>query len=621
MNFRNCNLCLILFFTMLYNTSVLSFDYGRVKKGQDYQSYLDSIGSPIVDNPNVGEVGAYYTMGAFHGETPAYIYATRYRDVAYMNKNGVHAFRDQSHKGREYSYKEGKDWRWQKSECGYWKNTLASEYSVKGIPNCLTDEHYISGDSRYELPVKALSGFIGTSENGYLVSVFVGEDMMVYIGRNNKFRSIDVGLNNKSDLKDILSIYPTSNSEFFLSVYLYKNSFNKSIYVYHLKGLKNDGFKSVSKKLIHNNGESDIGVNPEIYLADNYVHVSSKSKLGAKYWRIAPRDIDNMDVFFNPNQQPDNITLNLSYSLASLSTEMMTESILSGEELPDNYQQPNYDLSSSVLTEIGFSGRLLNQHLVLSYAQSKLDGDLSDTRSIVSKKLSGYLNIGGDLAGAEGLRLGFSFYDMAGRFSYFENGNIKSEIFKSKRETYSLAWTKNQGFYSGLRYSTYDTPSEITLLAHGKGGESKNSHSVINDKSLNVHIFNWMFGYDESQYNSRYMMSYSSFYYDYEAGIGLEYFDLSQAAKSEALQLYDQGSDTNNFSLNLSGTLNFGYAYQLRSSALKGLGGAIFAGVRVFTEHTLENRRTHSISENEYIPVYRRYLLNYGPFIKLSAIF
>jgi hypothetical protein len=130
-----------------------------------------------------------------------------------------------------------------------------------------------------------------------------------------------------------------------------------------------------------------------------------------------------------------------------------------------------------------------------------------------------------------------------------------------------------------------------------------------------------MFGYDEGQYNSRYMMDYSSFYYDYEVGVGLEYFELSEAAKSEALQLYSQGSSTTNISINLFGNFNFGYAYQLRSSELKGLGGAVFAGIRVFTDHTLENRRTHSISEDEYIPIYRRYLLNYGPFIKLSAIF
>ncbi len=150
--------------------------------------------------------------------------------------------------------------------------------------------------------------------------------------------------------------------------------------------MKKDGFKSVYKKLIHNNEESDIGINSDIYMNGNNVNVSSESKLGRKYWQLRLKDIDNVDGFYNYSHEPDSVTFNVSYSLAEISTEIMTETLLGDVNLPVGYQKPSYDLRTSVLTEVEFSGRLLNQHLVLSYAESQLDKNLTETEAVISKK-------------------------------------------------------------------------------------------------------------------------------------------------------------------------------------------------------------------------------------------
>lgn len=589
------------------------YDYKKTESLPDYDAYLDSNNSPIVDNPNVGEIGAYYTLGGL-GEAPGYDYATRYKNVSYMRKNGVHAHRNRGHRGRSYLTRPG-IWKWEVSECGYWKNTYASEYSIDGIPNCLTDDHYISGDNRYDLPVRALSGIIGTSIDGHLISAFVGEDLFVYIGKNKKFNKIDVGLNEQSDVKDVLSIYPISHDEAVLAVYVYENSFNKSLYVYHLVDIGVEGISKTYRKLVHNNATDDKGMHPEIYFDGEFVNISSRAKNSEGYWKLKKKDIDNIDGYDNPSKGKDLISVNASYASAWVNTKLD----VSGRHFPDDYKQPKYEFDSVVSQEYSFSGHILDSHLAITYAESKLDKSLTEDQKVISKRLSSYLNIAGDTE-TKGIRLGFSFYDLAGSYSYFEEGEEKSDIFKNSRDTYSFSWTYDQGKYSGFKYSNFKLPAELSLKIK-EDDDQITSNAVIHDDHMETHILSWVWGIDENQYNSRYMMDYSGFFYEYEFGVGIEYSKFSEEAQNEAEAIYADKSPVLSPGINISAQGVMGYVNQVRFSSLKGVGGALQVGMRLLAENGGNGMYEGNIGKDEYATSYHRKIFTYGPFMKFSAVF
>jgi len=609
----------LLLITVLISPGAFSYDFGRTDKGESYDEYLDSIGSPTVKSTN--RASKIWNILIPRGDDDAnFIFATQYRSTSFkvvrtdkkliVIKQGATSGRIIGGRIQEVCL----------------RNNLARAISINSSTHCITRTHYWVNDVKFKLPIDARSATIGTNPNGDLISVFIGEDHQAYIGTKGEFTAISIGLHSKSDLKHILSIYPLSKNENLLSVYKYINKLNKSLDVYHLK-VKNTSNKErlangikyrIYKKNIHNNGDSDIGINPQIYLGKNKeVKVASHANSGNYFWNFNLKDIDNKIYFYNENSHPDNIEINIGYGSYFQSRDLTSYSDVKPSSRPANYSRPTYDLVSSQLKEVSIAGRIFNTYLAITYAESLLGETLSETERALMKKFGGYIGFGNDYVGGEGIKLRLSFEEINGKINYVNtNGVAKNSIFRQDRNTLAMLWTDEQGKYTGISIGEYNYPTEIGLVS----SDSSNDKNIY-DLYFKTMSLSYLWGYDHSDYSSRYELNAHSYYYDYELALGIESFAMSQQAKDEARKTFSGGDTGFNFTLRGEARFNIGYIIRLGSSTLKGLGGILQVGYGVSIDGVRDSSKIGSPDEDGYIPSYRRYGLNYGPFVKAAAVF
>ncbi len=600
----------LLLLIILVSPGAFSYDFGRMDKGESYDEYLDSIGSPRVKSQEIKNI---FNMS----------FSTKYKRTSFTFENRG----EDCIVIRQGETEKSKRIVSNAVRAACLRNNLARAISINGFTHCITRTHYWFNADKFKLPIDAISAIIGTNPNGDLISAFIGEDHQAYIGKNDVFTPVDIGLHDKSDLNNILSVYPISKDEYLLSVYKYINKLNKSLDVYHLK-VKNTFYKErltngikykIYKKNIHNNGDSDIGLNPQIYVgANKEVKVASHTNSGHYFWNLNLKDIDNKNDFYNENSQPENIEIYIGYGSYFQSRDLTSYSDVGPSSRPTNYSRPTYDLVSSQLKEVSVAGRIFNTHLAITYAESLLGETLSETERALMKRFSGYIGFGNDYAGGEGITLRLSFEEINGKINYVNaNGIKKSSIFRQDRNTLAMLWTEEQGKYTGISIGEYNYPTEIGLISN----DSSNDKNIY-DLYFKTMSLSYLWGYDRSDYSSRYELNTHSYYYDYELALGVESFAMSLQAKDEASKTFSGNDTGHNFSLRGEATLNIGYIFKLGSSTLKGLGGILQVGYGVSILGVENPQKRSSVSgEDDYILSYRRYGLDYGPFVKASAVF
>jgi len=493
---------------------------------------------------------------------------------------------------------------------------LSSTISYDHKPICLTSRYYFDGNQRYSLPAKAVSAVFGHNPKGDVISAFVGKDKQIYIGKKDHYIPISVGLNQSSDLNDIINVYPISNSSFLLSVYVYENKLNKSVWVYHINHSGPTKSHDIKRKLVHNNKANHKGLNPQLAYDNGTVYVSSQAGLSRWGWAFHQSNIDNQNSYYNTHSGPDMFSLVAGVGVYQQYRTFEHETDASDQAKPEAYQKAVYNLEPSLMTEYRLEGKIFNRPLAVSYIKQKIREDLSKTEAAAIERLYGYIGLFDNMTGAEGLRLTFSEETVNGSIEYSpaDNQRIQQAITDKKR-SFGLAYTFNQGQYVDFTYSRSQYPAEVLVMA-----QSERDDILYFDPNLKIKAFDLSFGYDHLQFTSRYNMDTNTFYVSGEGTLGVAHYSLPPELTSLIQQSFSD-RPSSELLIRFGAELELGYLMQARSYTMKGLGGALQFGYRAsYLGYGAGGDREEMESDELYQLNFDATEVIHGPFARASLL-
>lgn len=633
-------LILVLLLTGIIDASGSDYSLSQLKhSGQSRDGYYDSLSTV----PNIyierrcykdcSENCCYDVLADKNGralksystsDSLGLIVATRYEGIAYLLYSRSYG----SGKNRVTDYHLVNDrlnsYRVPKRLKGAFDSLISKDAALIQIAK---DGLYVNGIKSLE-EMDFTAGKISNNLNGDItVAAIDNLNGLVYVSNLEKWLSSGIELARHSDRENILALYPQDKNSVYATAYNLINVYNKGLMGSHVdfaSGSSNYGW-------IYNSQKQNIGFDPKIYLdRDSNVHISAdNSSSDTKVYFDIPNSAFNGIDKNSPERDgfEDESILDLMVGTGFSHMSWIADSKVENSDVKTVYATTEYDISNSMYKEVYFQGRILDYQLAISYMQNEAEQKGGLTKK-ANSALNMYFDINSLISDSSSLRIGYSKSEVNGVTTFIDNNNGATNItasnavseFTTELQRFSLLVIKEKGYYYGIEYTSFTTPSAI-----GFSGSSKNIEYYGLDNELGIKNIEVVFGYDTAAYAKRYESDYRDFYLQSLFGIGMSFFDLSSEFKNT---LQDFTSKTivksSSYSYVVDLEVEAGYIWQERFKSIKGLGYSFELGYKVRGIYTSSGQSSDSedtIEANELEIEMNRYDIWHGPYVNVNIIF
>ena len=477
-------------------------------------------------------------------------------------------------------------------------------------------DKYFYDDTEHSLPKKAISAYISRGYSSDASIVYIGNDYLIYIQTGDKFQAIDIGLNSGSDIKNILSVYKASEAELYIGAYLYRNNLNKSLSIF--KVIKNtDGSLQSTEMLIQNSTNGSISLNPDIYLNQGDIILSSFDKKEKRYWSIPVSEFKPSNLNFDSSE--DIIDLNVSYSISQPNRRI--EQDASGFYFSKDLGKTRYTLNESEIVKYTLQGKVMGTPIVLMITENKLIENKNTADSAAIKKI--YASIGFDqfFKGGDGLRIDVSNESIAGTANYTDYISSNTYYFDNKNSSIGVFKTFEQGRFIGLSYSKSKIPSVIGFYSYNERDDIAFFDNNFKTETLTIQS-----GSDNAQFTNRYLFNHADYFVNWNAGGGAYTYGISRDVIERANRhFYSTRSSAADIGFTINGSISIGYGMQARSEVLKGLGLSLEASYTLnyllYFDNLSQYKERYELPDNKYVSAFRREEIWHGPQLKAGIVF
>lgn len=356
-----------------------------------------------------------------------------------------------------------------------------------------------------------------------------------------------------------------------------------------------------------NSAERNVGWNPSIFIDKNtfYVGAQDTTNRSPVYITVTSKDYialgEELPKHIKGFEQESIIDLLVGVGISQ--TYWLASSSISDISTNLEYGEVKYDIGKSLYKSIYFEGRFDTINISISYLKNKAE-DIGGLTADASKILNFLIDFDGLIGDSTTLRLKVLKGNINGVATFIDNNNGSQTItadgqttkFKSELLTYGAYLMMERGWFTGLEYTDYTTPSAV-----GFSDEAKQVKYYGMDPNFKIKTYSLVFGYDEISYAKRYEVNLARFYFQGLGGIGWADYTLS----SEAQQTIKTQAPNKN--INYTGSLTFGaqaefaYIFQQRFKEVRGLGYAFTAGYRAKWAGTFSGQAKDDGKDDIYI--------------------
>lgn len=554
----------------------------------------------------------------YHEDEIIEIARSRYKDKSFLLYK--HVYSKQSRKKARYFLIDNKLQRYKTPN--YIKSMINIQISKNGdIIGVREDGIYKNNNLLLQTPNFETAVIQNNLHGDIAVAGIATGTREIFVSNLKNIKSTGIFLATRSDKENILSVYPKNNSTIFMVAYNLINIYNKG-----LIGAKVDfNNDNVESGWIYNYEKQNIGFYPHIYLNSKGLYISvQNSSLDKKvHFLITKKEYAQIGKSYPIREGLESesyIGFNIGAGLSYLAWEA-SSSVSDNDN--NTYADASYDISDTLYKKIWLQGRVGDTQLALSYMQNEAQKNNNFVKD-ASKLFTFFVDINNFISKSTTLRISYEKAKVNGIVIFddknYAGKNITSDItsttFNTKFQKISALAMMEKGFYAGVEYSKYNTPSAIGF---------QNNFSDIEyyglDSGFKLKTFEILAGYDTASYAKRYETNYSKFYFQGMADIGLSINDISNNFKNLIEQDSTKSIKNNKLSFSIGGELQAGYLWQKRFKSLKGFGYILDTGVKVRGSYTGMGKDNDSNNYNELTIQTNRYDIWYGPYINYSLVF
>jgi hypothetical protein len=452
----------------------------------------------------------------------------------------------------------------------------------------------------------------------------------VIVSNLTKWVNTGIVLAKHGDRTGILSVYPESKNDIYTAVYKNVNIYNKGI-----TGAYVD-FSSESSKhgWVFNSAQRNVGFDPNMYVHNDTVYIGTKDTTNrnnisvvasSSEYKNLGQDIPKHIEGFEDESMVELLVgagLSQTYWYASSSID----DVSSDSDM--EYGEVEYDIGSSLYESVYFEGRIGTNRLSISYLQNQAE-DVGGLTAKVSKIVNVLFDFDGLISDSSTLRLKMLKGNVNGVAEFKDKNNGSTSItteldeltteFESEVVTYGAYVMFERGYFGGLEYTDYTTPSAV-----GFSDSSKTVRYYGMDPEFGISTYSLVVGYDEISYAKRYEVDLSRWYIQGMAGIGWANYNLSSEIEQKVESQNGGYSINYTGSLAFNGEVEFGYIYQQRFKMFRGLGYSVTAGYRARGSYNGSGQSEDSendIEADELELEMTRYDIWHGPFVSANIVF
>jgi len=405
----------------------------------------------------------------------------------------------------------------------------------------------------------------------------------------SEWKSSNIVLSKHGDRKGIISVYPKDAYNVYAAVYKNVNIYNKGLMGAHVDFSAN----KLEKGWIFNSAERNVGWDPDMYINDSTLHIGTKDTTNRKPVHII---VTSKDYFALGEELPKHIEgfeqeseFDLLVGAGITQVSWLASSSI-GDISSDSdleYGEVKYDIGKSLYKSIYFEGRYGSTHLSIAYLENEAE-EIGGLATKASKILNFLVDFDGFIGDSTTLRLKSTKGNINGIATFVDNNTGSTKMlnnatigtpteFQSELVSYGAYLMMERGWYSGLEYTDYTTPSAV-----GFSDINKNVVLYGMDPNFEIKSYSLVFGYDEISYAKRYEVDLARFYFQGLGGIGWADYTLSSEAQQAVANTPEGLGKTINYtgSFTFNAEAEFGYIFQQRFKVARGLGYSFTAGYR-----------------------------------------
>jgi len=473
-------------------------------------------------------------------------------------------------------------------------------------------------------------GKLQNNADGAIAAIAVTVTDQILISNLQQWIITDLTLNKHGDQEKIFGVYPDSQQEVYGVVYKYVSPYNKGLY------LLNADFRTSTShsKILFNSEKRNVGFEPTIHTEGDMIIVNTSDSTNHKsvHFRLSKAEADTSDYevpyarhLIDLREANERF---LSFLVGSGTRYLLWQAASDVKMDDTTYAEASYDISDALLFSAQAEARLGKIRFVLSYLQNQaqkytsekaeeLGGDLTKH---ASRFLLGALNFDGLISESSTLRLVAEYSEINGVATIEQEEQIVEDLleFETKYQRFGVLYIRERGGYWGLDYTHYTMPSVI-----GFSDDSKEIVYTTFDSEFGMNKISFLGGYDKLASAKRYETNYNGLYLNGNFGLGIGWYDISDAIEKEAQNQTGTSKILQPGRLTLEGMVEIGYLFQRRSKALKGLGYVINVGYRgkgVFWS-TGQFEDDEAIDADHLALEFNRGDLLHGPFVQVSLVF
>ncbi len=473
---------------------------------------------------------------------------------------------------------------------------------------------------------------IANNPNGDIaIAALLKSSSEVIVSNLKEWKSTNVVLSKHGDRTGILSVYPKDKDNVYMSIYKNINIFNKGLMGAHVD-FKND---TLEKGWVFNSAERNVGFDPSIYIEKDTLHIGATDSTNRTdiHIIVTPKDYAALG-----EETPGHIkdfeqesVIDMLVGVGYSQTNWKASSSIS--DIDDSnleYGEVKYEIGKSLYKSVYFEGRYDSMSLSVAYLQNEAQS-IGGLAGKASKILNFLVDFDGFIGNSTSLRLKVLKGNINGIATFVDNNlgstpitsSGQEEEFQSELVTYGAYLMMERGWFGGLEYTNYTTPSAI-----GFSDINKNVVLYGMDPNFKIKTYSLVFGYDEISYAKRYEVDLSRLYLQGLGGIGWADFTLSQEAQDAVLQTSVANGKTINYtgSFTANAEVELGYIFQQRFKIARGLGYSFTAGYKAKWAGTFNGQAKNDgendtyIADNELELEMGRYDIWHGPFATANII-
>ncbi len=572
---------------------------------------------PVLVNENSKQLVSYSSGGSINVEAKG-----RYKDIAYMQYRYSYGCGDKQCSTTVLINNSGDKYRFTLKGNYLDKDTLISRDLA--LYRVTADGLYKNSIKVSSPPAPLKEARLGNNPDGDIAVVGVSENGEVFVGNEKGWLRSSIQLARHGDRDGVLAVYPENEHSVFALTYKYVNAYNKGLIGIHIDQENSD----VHSGWLFNSSARNVGFDPEVYVSQNQVYSSATdSTNNNRVSTVVPitsyANIDHAENypstisgFENEEQFTFLVGTRLAYNKWDAKSSV-------GNDDAD-YSTMEYEISNLLYWSLYFEGRIGNVRLGLSYLKNRAE-QLGALESAATKIFSLYVDYSGLFSDSSSIRVSIEKGEVNGVAKYAvdaqgvaSGANAQENSFNATLERISAKVMMERGWYGGIEYAQYTTPSAL-----GFSGRSRQMEYLTIDPALESKDIILLAGYDEISYAKRYETDLSRFYVQGHIGLGVTLFDISSAVQSEVETSTSKKID-DTWSIVIDGELDFGYIWQSRFKELHGFGHAVTLGVKARGSWRGSGQSKDSDSK---IPAdalrleLERYDIWYGPYVSFNILF